>query len=123
MKLNNINMIYVEAIGEKWPCVYDLNVQSVLQEEYGTINKWIENLYGEEKKESEINIKTIIFTMKEMINEGIEIENEMGKPYREPISNTIAGIIITEMGVNKMLEIVNELGKAEQNDSRIDYTP
>ena len=57
----------------EYPLVFNLNVIEKLQDKYGSYEKWGEMTDGKEK---EINIGAFKFGVLEMINEGIDIENE-----------------------------------------------
>ena len=62
-----------EVENKKYSLVFNLNVMEAIQEEYGTIEKWGELTDG---KKGEVNAKALIFGLTEMINEGLDIENE-----------------------------------------------
>lgn len=85
--------------------VFNLNVMEVIQEEYGSIDKWGELTDG---KSGEVNAKALIFGMAAMINEGLEIESEeTGTPF-VPVTLKQAGRIITEIGLQTATETLNE---------------
>lgn len=75
--------------------VFNLNVMEAIQEEYGTIDKWGE-LTG--AGDGEPNAKAVIFGFREMINEGIDIENEENGTDIKPLTLKQVGRIITEVG-------------------------
>ena len=70
-----MNEIYghIQYKGEDYKVALNLNVWQKLQEEYGTYNHWMEITTG---AEVEPDIKAVIFGIKEMLNEGIDIDNE-----------------------------------------------
>lgn len=120
MKLNSIKLVHLNALGEKYPMTMDLNVYSSLQEEYGSLDAWYKEAFGGD--ESDSSIKALIFTVKEMINEGIDIENETKPVYREHISSTVAGMICTEIGLKGISKTIQEFredsggeGKSEED--------
>lgn len=115
MKLNSIEVEHIEALGEKYPLTMNLNVYSALQEEFGDLDSWYDKIFGkkEAKKDVEPSIAALIFTVKEMINEGIDIENELKPGYREHISTTIAGAICTEIGVSEVQSKIQTFEKSE----------
>ena len=76
-----------------------------IQEKYGSYEKWGEMTEG---KESEVNISALKFGITEMINEGIDIENETAETKREFLTEKQVGRIITELGISKMTEKVQE---------------
>ena len=61
-----------------------------------------------EGKENEVNIGALKFGITEMINEGIDIENETAETKREFLTEKQVGRIITELGIEKMTEKVQE---------------
>lgn len=109
MKLNSIKLVHLNALGEKYPMTMDLNVYSSLQEEYGSLDAWYKEAFGGD--ESDSSIKALIFTVKEMINEGIDIENETKPVYREHISYTVAGMICTEIGLKGISKTIQEFSE------------
>ena len=70
----------LEYNGKKYNVVFDLNVMESIQEEYGTLEKWAELTDG---GDGEPNAKAVIFGFTQMLNEGIDIENEE-KGYTSP---------------------------------------
>ena len=63
----------IEYKGTKYVVVFNINVMEAIQEEYGTIQNWGDLTEG---KSGEADIKAIVFGLTEMINEGIDIQNE-----------------------------------------------
>ena len=61
-----------------------------------------------EGKESEVNISALKFGITEMINEGIDIENECKEPKREFLTEKQVGRIITELGLQKITQKVQD---------------
>jgi len=85
--------------------VFNLNAMQVIQEEYGTLDKWGELTDG---KGGEPNIKALIFGMAAMLNEGIDISNEdkgENKPY---LTLKQVGRILTEVGLDNATNAINE---------------
>lgn len=109
-KINHI------TVNEKeYPLVFNLNVMNIIQEEYGTIEKWGELTDG---KEQEVNFKALIFGITEMINEGIDIENEIEEKQREFLTQKQVGRIITNFGIDKMSEKAqNTVIESTKNDN------
>lgn len=66
----------IEVNGVKYPIVFNINVIEVMQEQYGSITEWAKIFEGEPR------LKDVIFTFKECINEGIDIENEKNNANR-----------------------------------------
>lgn len=105
----------IEVNEIKYPLVFNLNVMEVIQEEYGSIEKWGELTDG---KGQEVNAKALIFGLREMINEGIDIENDTAETKREPLTKKQAGRIITSFGLEKMAEkMQNTIIESTKNDN------
>ncbi len=94
---------HINANGIEYPIVFNLNVMEIIQEEYGSLEKWGELTDGKEK---EIDVKALKFGITEMINEGIDIENEGLEVKREFLSKKQVGRIITDVGVEKLAKDV-----------------
>lgn len=90
---------HINANGTEYPIVFNLNVMELIQEKYGTLEKWGELTDG---KEREIDIKALKFGITEMINEGIDIEDENREIKREFLSEKQVGRIITNIGMEKL---------------------
>ncbi len=89
----------------EYPLVFNLNVIEKLQDKYGSYEKWGEMTDGKEK---EINIGALKFGILEMINEGIDIENENKETKREFLTLKQIGRLITELGMKKLTDKVQE---------------
>lgn len=94
-----------EVDGVKYPLVFDLNSMEAIQEEYQTIQKWGELTDG---KSGEVNVKALIFGFTEMINEGIDIENEEKGEKREFLTTKQVGRLITKLGIENSAKKLNE---------------
>lgn len=90
---------HINANGKEYPVVFNLNVMEVIQEKYGSLEKWGELTDG---KEAEIDVKALKFGITEMINEGIDIENEDAEIKRNFLNEKQVGRIITDIGVEKL---------------------
>lgn len=88
-----------------YPLAFNLNVIEKLQDKYGSYEKWGEMTDGKEK---EINIGALKFGVLEMINEGIDIENEAKETKREFLTLKQVGRLITELGMKKLTDKVQE---------------
>lgn len=106
----------IEVNNIKYPLVFNLNVMEKIQDKYETIEKWGELTDG---KKSEVNVKALIFGIKEMINEGIDIENEAAtdEQKREFLIEKQVGRLITEFGIQK---ITTEVQQTVIDSSRMD---
>lgn len=96
---------HINYKGIDYPLVFNLNVIEKIQEKYGSYEKWGEMTEG---KESEVNISALKFGITEMINEGIDIENEGKEPKREFLTEKQVGRIITELGLQKITKKVQD---------------
>ena len=104
--IEKINHVSVNGI--EYPLVFNLNVMEKIQEKYETIEKWGSLTEG---KEQEIDVKALKYGITEMINEGIDIENEGKEEKREFLSDKQVGRIITELGIEKMAKNVQSTVK------------
>lgn len=96
----------LEYRGKTYKTVFNLNVMEAIQDEYGTVDKWGSLTDG---KEGEVNIKALVFGIREMINEGIEIENEENGTNEPLLSHKQVARIVTEIGFSKAAENMNNL--------------
>lgn len=101
MKENETKVIYKDKV---YNMVFNLNVVNTIQKKYGSISEWT-NLTD---SKTEPNIEAVLFGVREMLNEGIEINNE-DKGLNEPLlSEKTVGRIVTEMGIEAMSEKMQE---------------
>ncbi len=89
----------------EYPLAFTMNVLEKIQDKYGSYEKWGEMTDG---KEQETNIGALKFGITEMINEGIDIENENLETKRELLTAKQVGRIITEIGISSMNDRVKE---------------
>ena len=96
----------IEVESVKYPLVFNLNVMETIQEEFGTIQKWGELTDG---SKGEVNVKALKFGLTEMINEGIDIENENETlPNKRPLLTAKqVGRLITKMGTENAVTQLN----------------
>ena len=85
--------------------VFNLNAMQEIQEEYKTLDAWGALTDG---KSGEPNIKALIFGMRAMLNEGIEIENEEKGENTPLLSIKQVGRMLTEVGIDQATNAVNE---------------
>lgn len=100
----------IEYKGREYKLAFNLNTMEAIQEEYGTIGKWGELTDGTAKGKSkgEPNAKAVIFGFREMLNEGIDIDNEENGTDIKPFTLKQVGRLITEIG---LLEATQRLNK------------
>ena len=127
--------------------VFNLNVMEAIQNEYGSIEAWGDMTDGSEyakreyekatqgkkvapwddlseaekaKYSGEPDAKAVIFGFTEMINEGIDIENEENGTDIKPMTLKQVGRMISEIGLAnataKMNETVVESTKGEEKN-------
>lgn len=94
----------IELNGKVYPIVFNLNVMEAIQEKYGTLEKWGNLTEGEG---DEPNAKAVIFGFCEMINEGIDIQNEEQGTDTKPVTLKQVGRIITEYGLLNATKVMN----------------
>ena len=98
----------IEWNGREYPLVFNLNVMEKIQDEYKTFKNWSSLVESTE----EIDIKALKFGIKEMINEGLDIEGS-----QDLINDKQIGRLLTDIGMKKatkaMQEIVVESAKVE----------
>ena len=94
--------------------VFNLNVLKLVQEKYGSYDKWQKLIYPEGKKEC--NLSALLFGFKEMINEGIDIQNEEKNESTPYLTEKQIGRILTDIGFQKMQEkLLNAVKKSVDN--------
>lgn len=107
-----------DAEGVKYTLVFNLNVMEAIQEEYGTVEKWGSLTDGKSK---EVNVKALIFGLTEMLNEGIEIENETSEVQRPLLTRKQVGRLISKMGIEnattKLNTAIIESTKSEEKNA------
>lgn len=107
----------IQVNGTEYPLVFNLNVMEAIQEKYGSIEEWGNLTDGES---GEPNAKAVIFGFTEMINEGIDIENDEREEKRKPLTLKQVGRLITEYGLTnaatKLNQTVIESTKSEEKN-------
>ena len=86
--------------------VFNLNVMESIQSEYGSVEKWGALTDGTEKGEPDA--KAVIFGFTEMINEGIDIDNEESETNTPLMSLKQVGRLITEVGLKNATTVMND---------------
>lgn len=91
--------------GKEYKAVFNLNVMQEIQNEYETFSKWGQLTDG--KIGNEVNIQALIFGIKAMLNEAIDIDNE-NRSEKEPfLTSKQVGRLITDMGINNATQQLN----------------
>lgn len=91
--------------GQDYSLVFNLNVMETIQDEYGTIGKWGKLTDG---SEGEVSAKAVIFGLTEMLNEGIDIDNEENGTDIKPFTKKQVGRLLTEIGLQEATKKLNE---------------
>ena len=66
------SVVYIETAKKNYPLAFNLNVMEVIQEHYGSLDEWGKVTQGD----GEPKVKDLKYGVREMINEGIDMENE-----------------------------------------------
>ena len=100
--------------GKEYKAIFNLNVMQEIQLKYGTFKKWGELTDGSRKKDGntddyvEVDISALIFGIKAMLNEAIDIENET-KEVKEPfLTDKQVGRLISRMGLMEATKKAND---------------
>lgn len=110
-------MSKLEYKGKEYTLVFNFNVLEEIQEEYGTLAKWIEAAYGQTTGEP--SAKALAFAICAMVNEGIDIDNETkeipDKFITQKQANRMLSDFIQKNGVEDVVKIIDDLmGKSLQ---------
>ena len=137
----------IQYKGKSYKLVFNLNVMETIQEEYGSIDVWGEltdgteyakreyekatqskknaipwdELSDEEKAKwsGEPDAKAVIFGITEMLNEGIDIDNEENGTDIKPLTKKQVGRIITEVGLaNVTAEMNRTVIESSKNEEK-----
>lgn len=105
----------IQYKGKIYRLVFNLNVMEAIQEEYGSIDKWAGLTDG---SAGEPDAKAVKFGFREMMNEGIDIDNEENSTDEKPLSLKQVGRIITEVGLLEATKVLNTtvINSTESNE-------
>lgn len=95
----------IQYKGREYTLVFNLNVMETIQDEYGSIDKWGALTDG---KDGEPNAKAVKFGFMQMLNEGIDIDNEENGENNPLLTLKQVGRIITEIGFENTTKKINE---------------
>lgn len=98
----------LEYKDKTYKLVFNLNVMEVIQEKYGTLEKWGKITDGAEN-DGEPNAKAVIFGITAMLNEGIDIENEENGTSEKMLTKKQVGRMITEIGLKSSAQLMNNV--------------
>lgn len=125
MIINELELEQIKVGAVKYPLAYNLNVQARLQKEYGSLRKWLEKIAPQKKdkkdnEEQEVDIEAVIITARELINEGINIENDNLIEKRPYVSKEEAGRIVSRVGIAVLRDKLFEMSTSgnEENEEK-----
>jgi hypothetical protein len=106
----------IQYKGKAYKLVFNLNVMENIQEKYGSLEKWGNLTDGQD---GEPNAKAVIFGFTEMLNEGIDIENEENGTDIKPLTLKQVGRMITEIGLaNATAQLNDTVVKSTQSEEK-----
>lgn len=95
----------IQLNDKEYPLVFNLNVMEQIQDEYGSLDKWGNLTDG---TEGEPNAKAVIYGFTEMINEGIDIQNEEQGTNEPFLTKKQVGRLITQYGLIEATKTLNQ---------------
>lgn len=90
---------------KEYKIVFNLNVMEAIQAEYGTMEKWGDLTDG---SAGEPDAKAVIFGIREMLNEGIDIDNDENGTDIPFFTHKQVGRLVTEAGLRNVTEEMNK---------------
>lgn len=106
----------IEFKGKKYSVVFNLNVMEAIQDEYGTLEEWGKLTSG---ADGEPNAKAVKFGFTQMLNEGIDIENEENGTEFPHLTKTFVGRMLTKMGLQEMTQkLQNTIVESTQSNEK-----
>ncbi len=112
----NKDIKYIENADRKYPYIINLNVVELIQEKYGSLDKWADSIEGITRNEegesiskSMPKISDIKWLFKEMINEAIDILNEEKNENKPFVTEKQVGRIINGVGIEKATELITDI--------------
>lgn len=96
----------IEYRGKTYKLVFDLNVMEAIQDEYGSIEAW--GKLTEPDDGGEPNIRALVFGVMEMINEGVDIDNDENGTDEKPLTHRQVARILTEVGLDTVTDKVQK---------------
>jgi len=90
---------YLDDGEVRYPMAFTLNVMEAAEEEYGSVESWAKLM-----DQKEPSYKALKFMVLQIINEGIDIENEKlkGDKKKEPLTSKQVGRLITRVGMDEI---------------------
>lgn len=102
------NKMSITYKGIEYELVFNLNVMEVIQDKYGSVEKWGNLVEAEDEAKDEPKAKDIKFGFWAMLNEGIEIYNEDHEEERELLTERQVGRIVSEIGLAEAAKALNK---------------
>lgn len=104
----------IQYKGKSYPLVFNLNVMEKIQEEYGSISAWGDLAYKDEP-----NAKAVLFGLTEMLNEGIDIQNEENGTQEEFLTKKQVGRMLTDFGLAEATAVMgNTISASSQSNEK-----
>ena len=95
----------IQYNNKEYKIVFNLNVMETIQQEYGTLDKWGELTDG---TKGEPNARAVIFGFTQMLNEGIDIDNEENGTDIKPLTFKQVGRMLTDVGIARATQVMNQ---------------
>ena len=92
--------------GKEYKLVFNLNVMEKIQEKYGTLDAW--GALTDGSKSNEPDARAVIYGFTQMLNEGIDIDNEENGANTPFFTEKQVGRLITETGFAAAVGNLNE---------------
>ena len=99
------NTTSINYKGKEIKLVFNLNVMQAIQQEYKTVDNWGKLTDG---TSGEVDIKALIFGLTEMINEGIDIDNDENGTNEPFLTAKKVARIITDVGLANATKALNQ---------------
>ncbi|MFA7256792.1 MAG: hypothetical protein WC047_04390 [Kiritimatiellales bacterium] len=98
---------HIKAGDKEYPIAFTMNVIEIIQEKFGTLDQWSKAM--EPDDDSEAQIKDVIWTFQEFINEGIDMENEERTEKVPFVTHKQVGRIISSLGFAESIKTITSL--------------
>jgi hypothetical protein len=97
---------HIKVDEKEYPVAFTFNVMESVQEKYGSMKEWGEVF---QPSSGEPRIKDLKWTMKEFINEGIDIENEEKGERRAFVTEKQVGRLISCIGLSEITSAIQNV--------------
>ena len=107
----------IQYNNKEYNLVFNLNVMESIQAEYGSLDAWGKLTDG--STNGEPDAKAVKFGFCEMLNEGIDIENEKTGGNEPMLTMRQVGRMLTEIGMQNATMVMNQtVIESTQGDSK-----